>query len=55
MKIDVRNDAVCRACKEPITYDPRTAMRATNAESPLCLFVVCSKKCRKRVKNGDIG
>lgn len=52
MSLDTRK-VVCRACKEPIRYDPKTSMKATNPKYPLCLFVVCSKECRKRVREGD--
>ena len=46
-------EIVCRACKEPVRYDPKTSMKATTPKYPLCLFVVCSKECRKRVREGD--
>lgn len=52
VKLDTRNDVVCRACKKSISYDPILSIRATNAKYPLCRFVVCSKKCAKAVKNG---
>jgi hypothetical protein len=54
MSLDTRNIR-CRACKTPITYDRVTSIRATNAEYPLCRFIVCSKECAKAVKNGEKG